>query len=127
MEGRTYANNEKLTFSPFAVPCMLHCTWPPFHGGATAPYGQGHRHPEGIPLHAVNGSTRYPARSVRLRLGGQGIQKAQPTRWRVVRCFEGVIPPQACAPLWKRLKTAKGGGVGVAPLNRCAACAPARG
>lgn len=104
MEGRTYANNEKLTFSPFAVPRMLYCTWPPFHDGETAPYGQGHRHPEGKPLHAENGSTRYPARSVRLRLMGQGIQKAQPTRWRFVHCLGGEIPPQVCAPYGNALK-----------------------
>ncbi len=127
MEGRTYAKNEKLTFSLFAVPRMLRCTWPPFHGGEIAPYGQGHRHPEGQPLHTVNGSTRYPAQSVRLRLMGQGIKKAQPTRWRFVRCLGVVIPPQVCAPLWKRLKPAKGRGVVITPLSWCAACAPARG
>lgn len=127
MEGRTYANNEKLTFSPFAVPRMLHCTWPPFHGGAVCPLGlssdtpRGHRPPRSAT------STRYPARSVRLRLLGQGIKKAQPTRWRFVRCLGVEIPPQVCAPLWKRPITATGGGVAVTPLSGCGITAPARG
>lgn len=123
MEGRTLANYEKLTFSLFAVSCILHCTKPPFHGGVIAPYAQGHRHPEGQALHAVNGSTRYPARSVRLRLLGQGIQKARPARWRAGHCLGGVIPPQVCAPLWKRPQWA---GVGH-PLTGCRHQQQARG
>lgn len=109
MEGRTLAKYGKLTFpiSPFRACCSALC----------APYGQGHRYPEGVALHAVNGSTRYPAQSVRLRLMGQGIKKAQPTRWRFVRCLGVEIPPQVCAPLWKRPITAQGGGVEVTPTN----------
>lgn len=127
MEGRTLANNELLIIrrSPFRACCTALSR--PSTGGEIAPYGQGHRHPEGLPLHAVNSSTRYPAGSVRLRLWGQGINKAQPTRWRFVRCLGVVIPPQVCAPLWKRHKTAVGGGVKVTPLSGCAVRAPARG
>lgn len=127
MEGRTLANNELLIIRrlPFRACCTALCR--PSIGGQIAPYDQGHRHPEGIPLHAVNGSTRYPARSVRLRLLGQGIMKAQPTRWRFVRCLGVVIPPQVCAPLWKRPLTAEGGGVEVTPLSGYACSVPARG
>lgn len=124
MEGRTLAKNELLIirFSPFRACCTALCR--PSTEGETAPYDQGHRHPEGVALHAVNGSTRYPARSVRLRLLGQGIKKAQPTRWRFVRCLGVVIPPQVCAPLWKRPKIATGEGVAVSPLGIY--CVPAQ-
>lgn len=127
MEGRTLANNELLIIrrSPFRACCTALCR--PSTDGETAPYDQGHRHPEGVALHAVNGSTRYPARSVRLRLMGQGIKKAQPTRWRFVRCLGVVIPPQVCAPLWKRPITANGGGVEVTPTSWHGLAAQVRG
>lgn len=127
MEGRILPNNELLIIRSLAFRACCTALCRPSMDGETAPYDRGHRHPEGIALHAVNVSTRYPALSVRLRLLGQGIKKAQPTRWRFVRCLGGEIPPQMCAPLWKRLKTAHGGGVTVTPLCGCGQAAPARG
>lgn len=60
------------------------------------------------------------ARLVSASLGGRALGMATPSaygRRRAVVSIGGEIPPQVCAPLWKRLKTRKAGADVYTPMS----------
>lgn len=104
----------KINFFGLAVSLtLLRCTMRRPVVGGYAPNVQGHWLPEGQPLHGFAATPQPP--KVSGFAFGRVLLKAYPRPAHNGLSghafgFGGVIPPQVCAPLLYRLKTAIGGG-----------------